>query len=87
MNPPTESGLKRSQKYRFSGTELNRISLKKVYLFMLSLYVILIYELNLFLIMYNFELIKSMCMQFLQDSRYINFIFIISLLHFSREFV
>ena len=23
MNPPTESGLKRSQKYRFSGTELN----------------------------------------------------------------
>ena len=29
MNPPTESGLKRSQKYRFSGMELNRISLKK----------------------------------------------------------
>ena len=29
MNPPTESELKRSQKYRFSGTELNRISLKK----------------------------------------------------------
>ena len=23
MNPPTESALKRSQKYRFSGTELN----------------------------------------------------------------
>ena len=48
MNPPTESGLKRSQKYRFSGTELNRIRLKKikkkVYLFMLSLHFILIYE-------------------------------------------
>ena len=29
MNPPTESGLKCSQKYRFSGTEFNRISLKK----------------------------------------------------------
>ena len=29
MNPPTESGLKRSHKYRFGGTELNRISLKK----------------------------------------------------------
>ena len=29
MNPPTESALKRSQKYRFSGTELNRISLRK----------------------------------------------------------
>ena len=64
MNLPTESGLKRSQKYRVSGMELNRISLKKqkkVYLFMLSLHVILIYELNLFSIMYNFELIKSMC--------------------------
>ena len=29
MNPLTESGVKRSQKYRFSGTELNRISFKK----------------------------------------------------------
>ena len=29
MNPPTKSGLKRSQKYRFSGTELNKIKLKK----------------------------------------------------------
>ena len=29
MNPPTELGLKGSQKYRFSETELNRISLIK----------------------------------------------------------
>ena len=59
MNPPTESGLKRSQKYRCRGTELNRISLKKerkfFYSFMLSLHVILIYELNLISIMNNFE--------------------------------
>ena len=34
---------------------------------MLSLHVILIYELNLFSIMYNFELIKSMCIYFLQE--------------------
>ena len=35
--------------------------MNKVYLFILSLHVILIYELNLFSIKYNFELIKSMC--------------------------
>ena len=33
---------------------------------MLSLHVILIYELNLFSIMYNFKFIKSMCIYFWQ---------------------
>ena len=66
MNLPTESGLKRSQKYRFSGTELKRISLKKKEksLFIhVKLHVLLIYEWNLFSIMYNFELIKDVLLK------------------------
>ena len=42
---------------------------------MLSLRLILIYDLKLFSIMYNFKLIKSMCIQFLQE--FLTFIFFI----------